>query len=372
MIRSMSVCLLIPVLSAAVVFGAEAKPGGTKDKKPEKTEIKKSESLKVTVVSVKGTAQKRQPDAPKPEWKPIKAKDELNELTVIRTGFGSMVVLKFADRGEVTVRNATKIGISALAKKEGFAKAHLRLKYGSVRAKVDSTKGTNDFQVRTAVATLGITGTTGDVGYFGDKGLGLRGAVGQWVAKGRSFGRMFIRGRQMLANNMTMAHRLALQLRDVRMGDCYGIRPAEGILNNGGGRGLFGGGRLFNPGAHPPPPNWVVFLGSGTNRPIPLIPPGPGGTWRGGGVWISDFGQGTWQGQGMYLRSGGGTGMESNTGWTTLYNNIVVSGNGTAIYWPGGFVGKANTQVTWHGPGWFSKDGLPPTDPRAQEFLKGP
>ena len=125
-------------------------------------------SLKVTVVSVSGPAQKMIAGDEKAKWQPMKAGEVLDEMTVIRTGFGAKVVLKFEDRGQVTVNNATKVGLSELRKEGARASANIGLKYGTVRASVDGKQGNNDFRVSTPRAVLSIKGSTTDVCSMGD------------------------------------------------------------------------------------------------------------------------------------------------------------------------------------------------------------
>ena len=121
-------------------------------------------SLKVTVVSVSGPAQKMIASDEKAKWQALKAGEALDEMTVIRTGFGAKVVLKFEDRAVVTVNNATKVGLSELRKDGERASANIGLKYGTVRASVEGRQGNNDFRVSTPRAVLSIKGSDTEVG----------------------------------------------------------------------------------------------------------------------------------------------------------------------------------------------------------------
>ncbi|MCD4825333.1 MAG: FecR domain-containing protein, partial [Phycisphaerae bacterium] len=164
--------LKTPAAKPATVKAAKKTP------KPATTAV----AMKVTVVSVEGIAHRKCVSDPKPKWQPVKAGETLDELTFIRTGLGSKVVLRFADRGEVTVKNGTKIGIAEFRKKGNLAKTRLGLKYGSIRAKVDSSKSPNDFRVATPVATLSVRGSDGHLGY-GALGLGFFSTQSKWYVK---------------------------------------------------------------------------------------------------------------------------------------------------------------------------------------------
>ncbi len=143
------------------------------------------ESMRVEVVSVTGMAQKLVVSDGQKTWKPVRIGDKLGEQTVIRTGFRSRVVLKFADRGEVVVRNATKMGIGEFRNPGGKIRARLGLKYGVVRASVDSSRGPQDWKIKTPVSTLSIRGTSGEIGYGSDSGMGLHSTSGKWnIASG--------------------------------------------------------------------------------------------------------------------------------------------------------------------------------------------
>lgn len=124
---------------------------------------------KVTVVSVTGKAHKLVTGNGR-KWEPLKAGEVLDELTVIRTGFRTTVILKFEDRSVVRVNNGTKMGIGEFRKKPDSTKIRLGLKYGTIRAAVDSSKGPHEFSVTTPVATLSVRGSLKEVGYSVDGG----------------------------------------------------------------------------------------------------------------------------------------------------------------------------------------------------------
>jgi len=223
---------VLPVLAAE-----EAKKAG------EKSVPKADEAvpMKVTVVSVSGIAHKLQAADPKVQWQPIRPGDVLGELTVVRTGLGAKVVLKFSDRGEVTVKSATKVGIGEFRKKGKLVKTRVGLKYGSMRASVDSAAGPNDFRVTTPVATLSVQGTKGRIAFSGDLGLHIRGTQGNWNAKmGKRS--MNVGAGESTDGKLTLSSELASGNRDPQMGDPSGLTPLERRNLNlyGGGRGIMG------------------------------------------------------------------------------------------------------------------------------------
>lgn len=212
--------------------------------------------LTVTVVSVTGRAQYRQVDDDTSQWLPLAVGDELSDLTVIRTGLGARVILRLADRGEITIRNAAKIGIASF--RQGLQQhvtARIGLKYGSIHAEVDDSHGPNDFQVRTPVATLSVGGTGGDIG-FSYRGLGLFGTAETWHVA-TPFGDTDVDAGESTDENVTPSGYLADARRDTQMGDPFGGLTQEeiDILLRNGGRSIFGFfgnndtmGSLFAPG----------------------------------------------------------------------------------------------------------------------------
>ena len=151
------------ILVLAVAGSTWAGPAGPTTQPAKPAEVKKPDSpapagqaLKVTVVSVSGPAQKMTPGAAAPQWEPLKADDKLDEMTIVRTGLNATVVLRFEDRGQFTINSATKIGISEFRKEGSVVKGEVGLKYGSVHASVDSSRGATSFQVSTPVATLSV------------------------------------------------------------------------------------------------------------------------------------------------------------------------------------------------------------------------
>ena len=202
--------------------------------------------LKVTVVSVTGVAHKRAAADPQGKWEQIKVGDALDELTIIRTGLGAEVVLRFSDRGDTTVRSATKLGIGEFYKQADVVTTRLALKYGSLKAKVDSTRGANDFAVSTPVATLGVGASGGSLGSSGDFGTYFNSTSGTWNATTDGRSTTVGPGGQ-TDGNLTNSGNLAAGNRDTQMGDPNGGTTGNeqnNLINNGSGLGLvdFSGG----------------------------------------------------------------------------------------------------------------------------------
>jgi len=165
------IAMLVCAASAVAVAAAPARKAPA-----DKVAVEKGAPAagKVTVASVSGRAQWFRADKNDKKWVVLKVGDVLDELSVVRTGFRTTVVLKFADRGSVTINSVTKIGISEFRKEGKTARARLGLKYGTLRAKVDSSKGPSDWRVKTPTATLSVRGSDMESGYSpngGPRGL---------------------------------------------------------------------------------------------------------------------------------------------------------------------------------------------------------
>ena len=174
MLRYTILLMLIAIFTATPVLARDKAPAEVKPA---------SVALTATVKSVSGIVERFSGDAKNGKWEAVKAGDVLAERSVLRTGLGGRAVLKFADRGDVIVKSGTKIGISEFRKTGRLVKTTLGLKYGALRAQVDSSRGANDFRVRTAAATLAATGTSGNVAQWGDFSLQFQGTAGTWKAQ---------------------------------------------------------------------------------------------------------------------------------------------------------------------------------------------
>ena len=196
--------------------------------------------LKATVVSVSGIAEKRLASDPKGKWEPLKAGDVLGELALVRTGLGAKVVLRFSDRGDVTVKSATKIGIGTFRRQGRLVKTQLGLKYGSLHARVRREQGPNDFSVATPVATLSVRGSTAHVGSWGCV-LGVNGVVGLWYVDSQGKTQIVHPG-ESTDQDLTHWDKITQLDGDLKFYQYFGdLSPLElwNLLQNGGGRGPF-------------------------------------------------------------------------------------------------------------------------------------
>ncbi len=203
---------------------------------------KAADKLEVTVVSVSGIAEQRSAANAKAKWIKIKAGDVLDEMTLIRTGLGAKVVLKMAKQGEVTVKSGSKIGIASFRKTGKLVKTRLGLKYGAIRAQVDSSTSSNDFRVRTAVGTLAATGTGGDLAQWGDFSFQARGTEGAWQAVVADRIIELLEG-EWTDKELGQPLSLLLAKYNVKLGDGFGgltLGELRNLLMNGSGRGIIG------------------------------------------------------------------------------------------------------------------------------------
>lgn len=224
------VCVVLLTLSFAVAAENAAADG---------------KAMTAKVISVRGLAKKMQADKENSPWTPVKVNDQLTQYSVIRTGLNSQVVIDFADRGLVTVDSGTKVGISKFISIEGAGAritANVGLKYGSMRLKVDRTHGVSDFSVSTAVATLSVHGTDGQIAFSGDQGLFLRGAEGTFAVVRGVRSRM-VAANQRVDGNLSRSTDLKNQERDTVVGDTSGGLTEDEKVNLadfGTGRGVIG------------------------------------------------------------------------------------------------------------------------------------
>ena len=114
--------------------------------------------LDAIVASVTGHAQKLAPGEGQ-KWEAIAKGDVLATGMIVRTGLGARVVLKLPRHGEVTIHSATKIGIRQLGQFGEAVRLRMGLKYGTMRARVESSRGKHQFRVATPVATLSVRGS---------------------------------------------------------------------------------------------------------------------------------------------------------------------------------------------------------------------
>ena len=141
-----------------------------------------AEDRPAKVLSVSGRAQKLLAGQGQDKWQDLAVGDLLDKQTIIRTGLRSRVVLKFQDRAEVIIEDATKVGISEFLQSGKQVQAKLGLKYGSIHVDVPKESGPTDFSVSTPVATLSIRGTAGGINFSSDTGMHLSSERGTWRA----------------------------------------------------------------------------------------------------------------------------------------------------------------------------------------------
>jgi len=224
------------VVGLLVLFAASAPAAPpAAEKAPPRAPTPAAAPLKATVTSVTGPAQKLLAANGGAKWQPLKAGEELGELTVIRTGLGARVVLKFADRGEIVVNNATKIGIAELRKRGDEVKAQLGLKYGTMRASVETGRGRNDFRISTPVATLSVRGSSADVGFMADSTRMLDAKAGLWrvlrllaLAEARpDIAERIIQAGEVANSTPETPITIALQQRASQLFDSFGVTTSE-------------------------------------------------------------------------------------------------------------------------------------------------
>lgn len=238
----LSAVILLAVAGGAFGQKAKAAAGKAVPQKPAKPK-----PMVVTVKSVSGTAHRLLAGKDK-KWSALKAGDKLDEMTVIRTGFRTKVVLAFADNSEVTIERATKMGIKQFRKEGKITKTTLGLKYGSLRATVKKAAGPNDFRIATPVATAAARGSQSLAKFSGDFGYEMKSFSGKWNVKKGSKSRNFIAG-ESTNNNLLASIKMAKKTATPLIGDVYGglsQKELKYIRTNRGGQGSFG----FIPGSN--------------------------------------------------------------------------------------------------------------------------
>ena len=231
---------IVLLVLAGVGFAQKGKTAATKPKSQKQPQPK---PMVVTVKEVSGTAHRLQAGKDK-KWAPLKVGDKLDEMTIIRTGFRTKVVLTFADNSEVAIERATKMGIKQFRKVGKVTKTTLGLKYGSLRATVKKAGGLNDFRIATPVATAAARGSKNHIRFSGDFGYEMKCLSGKWsVKKGRKV-RNLIKGES--TNNKLLAWiKLAKKKATPVIGDVTGglsKKEIRFIVTYGGkGRGTLSG-----------------------------------------------------------------------------------------------------------------------------------
>jgi hypothetical protein len=216
----------------------ETEPAASAEPAAESSET--IEVLEATVVSIEGSAETRDGSDDKGTWRALAAGDTLNQYALIRTGLGATVVLHFADYGEMTVKGATKIGIGEFYKAGGEVHTRVGLKYGSLRASVDTSETPGEFVVETADAALTARGTGCDA-MVSELGLGVNGLWGLWGLR-TAHGWLTLAGGQTGDGKAALSAFLQRLANHPQLGDLFGGLTEEEIRNllyNGDGQGLF-------------------------------------------------------------------------------------------------------------------------------------
>jgi hypothetical protein len=234
MIRSIRrIGLVAAVLGLGVIAGAAdtktdaaAPAGSSPTTQPAKTASPAKEKLQATVVSVSGSAQKRNSEDPNAPWKAIRVGEILGERTLIRTGLGAKLVLRLADRGEVTIKSAAKIGIRDCRKEGDVARMGVGLKYGTVKAKVNRAAGPNDFRIHTPVATLSVRGSAGTTSYSAGFGMQFHSQQSTWNVK-TNMGSKGVQQGASTDGNLTANRELAARKTDSKLSDPFGVGGSE-------------------------------------------------------------------------------------------------------------------------------------------------
>jgi len=194
----------------------------------------------VTVVSVAGPAQKMDTTSDARQWQKLSAGDKLGEKTLIRTGLRAKVVLRFEDRGEITIDGPCKMGITQFRASQRATKTRLGLKYGTLRAEVARTHGPQDFKVVTPVATLSVRGSRSCFSCLPDNNRGLKVGVdqGNWNCSSGTSSQNAGEGEN-TDNQGTHDDKVNQKQDDPQQGDPFGQSDEEqdNQNENGSGRG---------------------------------------------------------------------------------------------------------------------------------------
>ena len=163
---------LVALLGMSVAFADDEPEAPATDQATEATEASSDQTapmevLKAVVVSVEGTVVYGDGRAPEEdiEWHDLEAGMELDEFTVIVTGFESKVVLDFPSQGVLTIETPTTFGISAFRRQGNEYLTQVGLKYGAMEMKVDPDRPSGEFSVATPAPK-------GSFGFFGFSDLG--------------------------------------------------------------------------------------------------------------------------------------------------------------------------------------------------------
>lgn len=238
--RTTTLLMMLAMLAvSAPAMAQNADPNAPADA----DQAKDAEEIRAIVRSVKGICEKRDGAKADAKWTAIKKNDKLGGMTLVRTGLGGEVELAFSDRVRMTVRQATKIGIREFYMRGTKASGQLGVKYGSVRAKVNSAAGENDVRVSTPVATLSVRGSGGTLTMWGDLGLYFRGQSGRWELSNPAGQKQGVTKGEWTDGDGNRSGELLAMFRHVPFGDPLGgLTPRElrYLRGHGDGRGVIG------------------------------------------------------------------------------------------------------------------------------------
>lgn len=371
------------VLAASVAFAADA---AKKTSDAKMASASKPAELKAWAEEVRGSASYGVVEGEKAVWKKLTKGHEFKPQQFIRTGLrDSYVLVKLSNGCYTEVKASTKIGISTLYKEGATVHHNIALKYGSIKAKVEASKGENDFSVSTPRGTLSARGSLVGLAFAGDRGLGARGYSGTWHAVSTQTGlHQNIQNGQSYNNTNALASVIASQHRDVRLGDPLGglsNSERQNLIDNGGGRGVFNfdggtnnGSGTFTESA--PQQLTTYWSGGGTWYEV-VDTPGHPGDWNyiyGSGDWTRGEKSGRWEGNGYVYVGDDNDDNAGNTWNDTIQDASGVykvidpatskitengtwqgsaPGSGTYTDGPASVPGGESTYGTWQGSGTF-------------------
>ncbi len=237
-----AIVVLLPLLWAASLYADEptsrpaAAPVAASQPAP-------AADFRIVVLEVSGQVQRGDLVNGEMKWQVLKVGDVLDPLTIIRTGLKSTAVIRLGSTIEARINSATKVGISEFRKEGALTKTNLGLKYGTVRAHVDSSREENDFRVSTPSATLSVTGSEPETHFSGDEGARGWSHEGHLTFNGFGHSQTVNPGEGLNEHHEPPTNGILGQFRTL-IGDAFGgLDESErrGIAFNGGGRGNTGG-----------------------------------------------------------------------------------------------------------------------------------
>lgn len=111
-----------------------------------------------TVKVIQGFAQSKENTSA--DWKPLKVGDKLQNGSIIYTGFKSTVIVQTVN-ATIEIKPLTQMTLASIIASENKITTDLELKYGKVKAEVNTNKETQTlFKVRSANSTASVRGTS--------------------------------------------------------------------------------------------------------------------------------------------------------------------------------------------------------------------